>query len=99
MPFRRATRGASRRTHEVAVMIAAWRSTCRFDRRSSVSKAFSKDELAEALRAIVSTIRKCEQVEPKLKVGSSQHTLLVRRIRALQIASTLIRREMRKPRP
>jgi hypothetical protein len=51
---------------------------------------FTKEELEEAWRAIDSTIRKCENVQPKLKPGSSQHTLLVRRIKAFQIATSLI---------
>lgn len=51
---------------------------------------FSKAELEEALRAIASTLSKCEKVQPKLKPGTAQHTLLVRRIKALQIASVLI---------
>lgn len=55
---------------------------------------YTKEELEEALRAIDSTIKKCEKVQPKLKEGTSQHTLLVRRIKALRIASELITREM-----
>jgi hypothetical protein len=51
---------------------------------------FTKEELEEALRAIASTISKCEKVQPKLKQGTSQYTLLTRRIKALQIASALI---------
>ncbi|HEY1074957.1 MAG TPA: hypothetical protein VGE59_04705 [Patescibacteria group bacterium] len=51
---------------------------------------FTKEELEEALRAIASTISKCEKVQPKLKPGTSQHTLLIRRIKALTIASALI---------
>ena len=51
---------------------------------------FTQDELKEALRAISSTLSKCEKVLPKLKHGTSQYTLLVRRIKALQIASSLI---------
>jgi hypothetical protein len=51
---------------------------------------FTKEELEEALRAISSTISKCEKIEPKLNEGTSQHTLLVRRIRAFRIASALI---------
>jgi hypothetical protein len=58
---------------------------------------FTKDELDEALRAIASTISKCEKVQPKLKQGSSQHTLLVRRIKALRVASALIERELGRP--
>ena len=55
---------------------------------------FSQGELEEALRAIASTISKCEKVRPKLKEGTSQHTLLIRRIKALNIASSLIVREL-----
>ena len=55
---------------------------------------FTKEDLEEALRAINSTISKCEKVQPKLKEGTSQHTLLIRRIKALRIASSLITREL-----
>ena len=53
----------------------------------------TKEELEEALRAISSTIGKCDKIMPKLKPGSSQHTLLNRRIKALNIALELIKRE------
>jgi len=55
---------------------------------------FTKEDLEEALRAIASTTAKCEKVQPKLKEGTSSHTLLVRRIKALTIASVLIKREL-----
>ncbi|MFX4262488.1 hypothetical protein ACOBQJ_09815 [Pelotomaculum propionicicum] len=55
---------------------------------------YTKEELEEALRAISSTINKCEKVLPKLKQGTSQHTLLIRRIKALHIASALIAKEL-----
>jgi hypothetical protein len=48
---------------------------------TAATPPFAKAELAEALRAIVSTVSKCEQVQPKLRPGTAQHTLLVRRIR------------------
>ncbi|MEZ4399208.1 MAG: hypothetical protein R3B06_04270 [Kofleriaceae bacterium] len=54
---------------------------------------FSPEELDAALRALASTLAKCTKVLPKLTVGSSQHTLLTRRIRALEIAVALIERE------
>ncbi|MCE5236385.1 MAG: hypothetical protein ABFC62_03765 [Clostridiaceae bacterium] len=57
-------------------------------------KDFTKNELEEALRAIASTIGKCEKVQPKLKEGTSQHTLLIRRVKALRIAAALIEREL-----
>lgn len=55
---------------------------------------FTDEELEEALRAISSTISKCEKVQPKLKEGTPQHTLLIRRIKAFNIASALIRKEL-----
>ncbi|MDL2218234.1 hypothetical protein LJC27_06205 [Christensenellaceae bacterium OttesenSCG-928-M15] len=55
---------------------------------------YSKEELQEALRAIVSTIHKCEKAQLKLQPGTSQHTLLVRRIKALRISEVLIEREL-----
>jgi hypothetical protein len=63
------------------------------------AEPFAQDDLAEALRAIVSTIGKCEKVQPKLRPGTAQHTLLVRRIKALQIAAALIERELASPGP
>lgn len=55
---------------------------------------FTNEELEEALRAIASTIGKCEKVQLKLESGSSQHTLNMRRIKAFYIASALIKREL-----
>jgi len=52
---------------------------------------YTEEELGEALRAITSMISKCEKALPKLAAGTSQHTLLVRRIEALRIAESLIR--------
>jgi hypothetical protein len=57
---------------------------------------FTKEELEEALRSITSTISKCEKVLPKLKQGTSQHTLLVRRIKALNIALSLITQALKE---
>lgn len=57
---------------------------------------YTEDELKEALRAIESTISKCEKVLPKLEQGTSQHTLLVRRIKAFQIAVALISERMKE---
>ncbi len=56
--------------------------------------SFTKEELNEALRAIVSTIGKCEKVLPKLKPGTAQRTLLERRIKAFRIAAALIQKEL-----
>lgn len=51
---------------------------------------YSEEELKEAIRSIESTVSKCEKILPKLKQGTSQYTLLVRRIKAFQIALSLI---------
>ncbi|MGI6759220.1 MAG: hypothetical protein ACOX40_05515 [Bacilli bacterium] len=55
---------------------------------------YNEYDLKEAIRAIESTIKKCEKVLPKLKEGTSSHTLLIRRIRAFEIAVDLIKREL-----
>jgi hypothetical protein len=64
-----------------------------------VEDSFTPGDLEEALRAIRSTLGKCEKVLPKLTPGTGQHTLLTRRIKALTIAAVLIERELgRAPR-
>lgn len=52
--------------------------------------SYSKEELEEALKAITSTIGKCEKAILKLKENSAHHTLLSRRIKAFQISIELI---------
>ena len=56
--------------------------------------SYSKADLDEARRALISTRNKCEKAMPNLVVGSAQQTLLVRRIDALRIAIDLIEREL-----
>lgn len=56
-------------------------------------ESYTKEELAEALQAITSAAGRCENILPKLKAGSSQHTLTVRRIKAFHIAAELVKRE------
>ena len=51
-------------------------------------------DLSEALRAIESTLSKCEKAQTKLREGTSQHTLTKRRIEAFRIASALIKEKM-----
>ena len=55
---------------------------------------FTKEDLKEAHRAIASLISKCKKAQEKLPQGTSQHTLLKNRIKALQIASILITKEL-----
>lgn len=58
---------------------------------------YTAEELHEALRAITSTISKCEKTQKTMAVDDkhkSQHTLLERRIKAFKIAEALITREL-----
>jgi len=55
---------------------------------------YTKDELQEAQRAILSLLHKCEKALEKLEPGKSQHTLTMRRVKALHISSELIAREL-----
>lgn len=56
--------------------------------------SYTKTELEEAKRAIVSTLNKCEKVLPKLQDRAAQQTLLARRIKALRISVDLIEKEL-----
>jgi len=53
---------------------------------------FTKEELREAHRALLSTLHKCEKMD-MTKLGKSQRTLLERRIAALKVALRLIEKE------
>lgn len=53
---------------------------------------FTTEELSEAHRALLSTLRKCEKMDAA-KLGKSQQTLLERRIAALKVALALIEKE------
>ncbi|WP_330643371.1 hypothetical protein [Anaerotignum propionicum] len=55
-----------------------------------VMDCYPMEELEEALQIIESTISKCEKIHPKFIEGSSQHTLLKNRIKALYIAKSFI---------
>lgn len=54
---------------------------------------YKSEELAEALKVITSTISNCEKMQPKFEEGTSQHTLLKNRIKALYISKALINDE------
>lgn len=54
---------------------------------------YSREELAEALRVVSSTISKCEKAQLKFEEGTSQHTLLKNRIKAMYISKALIEYE------
>ena len=51
---------------------------------------YTKEELLEALQVVSSTISNCEKIHPKFDSGTSQHTLLKNRIKALYISKYLI---------
>lgn len=51
---------------------------------------YTKEELIEALGVVSSTISNCEKIQPKFAEGTSQHTLLKNRIKALYISKALI---------
>lgn len=48
------------------------------------------DELDEALQIVSSVIGRCEKAQAKFVAGTSQHTLLNNRIKALNISKLLI---------
>jgi hypothetical protein len=57
---------------------------------------YTSDELKEALRAIASTVSKIEKVREKDTLGSSQRTLIERRLKALNIATDLIQAKLKE---
>lgn len=60
---------------------------------------YTGDELFEALRALASLLAKCEKFQDKLMPGTSQRTLLDRRMQALRIALDLIAKEAARATP
>ncbi len=56
--------------------------------------SFTKENLAEALGAINSLIQKCEKSQEKVTHRTSQWTLLENRLKALNIAKSLISKEL-----
>ncbi|MEA4849664.1 MAG: hypothetical protein VB106_20740 [Clostridiaceae bacterium] len=51
---------------------------------------YTREELEEALQVVSSVISRCEKTQPKFAEGTSQHTLLKNRIKALYISKSLI---------
>lgn len=51
---------------------------------------YKREDLIEALQVVDSTIKNCEKMQPKFSEGTSQHTLLKNRIKALYISKLLI---------
>ena len=51
---------------------------------------YTKEELLKALKVVSSTINNCEKIHPKFAEGTSHHTLLKNRIKAMYISKSLI---------
>jgi len=58
-----------------------------------VKAVFPVEDLSEAHRSLLSTLKKCEKVLESDKLPQSQRTLTEHRVDALKIALTLIERE------
>ncbi|EGT3617686.1 hypothetical protein FHH43_15885, partial [Clostridium perfringens] len=54
---------------------------------------YTREELKDALQVVSSTISRCEKMQPKFAEGTSQHTLLKNRLKALYISKSLITNE------
>ena len=54
----------------------------------------SKEELTETLFVIASIVARCENAQTKFREGTSQHTLLKNRIRALYLSKELVEAEL-----
>lgn len=57
---------------------------------------YTKEELTQALRAVSSIIQKCEKAQLKFTEGTSQHSLLKNRLKAMYISKSLITDEISK---
>lgn len=51
---------------------------------------YIREELEEALKIVSSIISRCEKSQPRFMEGTSQHTLLRNRIKAMNISKSLI---------
>ena len=54
---------------------------------------YSQKELDAALQLIFTTIKNCEKMQSKFAEGTSQHSLLKNRIKALYISKALIEKD------
>ncbi|OEH87007.1 hypothetical protein BHU72_01765 [Desulfuribacillus stibiiarsenatis] len=51
---------------------------------------YTKEDLDETLQIVSSVINRCEKTQPKFAEGTTHHTLLKNRIKALSISKSLI---------
>jgi len=56
-------------------------------------RKYTRDEFADALQVVSSTISKCEKIQPKFAEKTSQYTLLKNRIKAMYISRALITKD------
>lgn len=56
-------------------------------------RAYTTEEMDGALKAVATATARVERVLPKLKPGSPQHTLALRRVQAFGIAAQLMEKE------
>lgn len=63
---------------------------------ATIASKFTKKELADALRPIISIISKCEKVQTKRAASGSQHARLENIIQAMHLAENLIADELGK---
>ena len=55
---------------------------------------YTREDLSESLTAVESIIHKCEAAQRKFPQGTSHHTLLKRRLKAMYLSRALILREL-----
>lgn len=60
----------------------------------SFKSTYTKEELDHALEAVTTIMSRVEKIQPQFHEGTPQHTLAVRRIKALNISLALIKREL-----
>jgi len=51
---------------------------------------YTKEEYSEALHIVTSSMSNCKKIQPKFAEGTSQHSLLKNRIKALSVSQSLI---------
>lgn len=57
---------------------------------------YTKEEVMKAHKEVASTINKCEKMQVKFAEGTSQHSLLRNRIKAMYISNLVIENELYK---
>lgn len=57
---------------------------------------YTKNDIEEALQAVASIISKTENAKAKFAIGTSHHSLQENRLKALNIASSLLSKELKE---